>query len=254
MSAYWHPLGANSSYSPPKPGDLIAWSHGVWAVQSVESVPDDQWTDHDRLHEKTTTPVVVIVRPTRITSTDVRARDHDKHVRHRHGARWNIYPDAHYPVCGACLEPLPCRDQVAEREARRSMAHMERYVQPSVCPSCQELITTRQKVITFEENLELPGGPPVTFHVGRSNCREVASRYEKRWAERKPEERSTTLSCPGTVTNHNDGTYECTEYVMCRGPLAFHPMYVSCDDRECRANGAFGCHPWPDAKLRQVTP
>lgn len=258
MRYRWYPSGTRSSYSAPSPGDLIAWHHAVWRVQSVEQIPEDLWTDDDQRRARVYKagkgrPVMVVVRPAHITSDDVRARDHDKHLKSSVGSEWHVYPDEHYPICAQCLEPLPCRDEIGRREAERSMKHMERYLSPGVCPSCETVITTRQKSLTFAENLEMPGGPPVTFHVGRSDCRRDAAHYEKRWAALDSANRRTTLSCSGSVVNHNDGTYECSAWANCPGPLAFHPDYRMCNDRECRAKGAFGCTPWPDAKLRQVT-
>ena len=256
MRPRWHPRGTRPTYSPQSPGDLIAWQHAVWRVRSIEPIPEDMWTDEDRNAARiyktgNGTPVMVVVRPPHITSDDVRARDHDKHLRHRGGREWHVYPDAHYPICAQCLEPLPCRDEIGRREAERSMKRMERFLSPGVCPACEQVITTRQKALTFDENLEMPGGPPVTFHVGRSDCRYAASEYEKRWVAASPAGRVTTLSCPGQVVNHGDKTYECTEYELCRGPLAFHEEYRSCDCKPCRVNGAFTCHPWPDSTLRQ---
>ena len=256
MTRHWFPLGTQRLYSEPKPGQFIAFDHAVWRVIEVNSIPTDLWTDEDRQRAKLrkgTEPRAVVLRPARITGEDPRARDHDRHFAHRPGYTWEIYPTEHYPICAQCHEPLPCRDQEAQREAERSMKHLERYLMPGVCPCCQEPVTSRAKSRTFEENVEMPGGPPVTFHIGRSNCRYDAAAYEKRWVAVDPDNRRVELSCSGSVVNHNDGTYECSAWVNCNGPTAFHPDYRTCDDRECRAKGAFGCHPWPDAKLRQVT-
>lgn len=250
------PLGTRLSNTPPNVGDLIAWDFRVWRVIEVNEIPEDRWTDRDRTSAKgwkrdIGVPRMVIVRPVRITSTDVRARDHDKHLKHMGGVRWPIFVSAeHYPVCGHCGGTLPCRAVLAERQAEREMAHLERYLVPGQCPSCNEPISARQKSFTFEENLEMPGGPPVTFHIGRSNCRYDASTYEKRWVALDPENRRTTFSCPGTITNHGDKTHECTAMFECRGPLSFHAVYQVCNSNGCCTPRPYDCHPWPDSKLR----
>jgi hypothetical protein len=257
----WHPHGAEWSNSPPEAGAIIAFEHAAWRVVEVNPVPEDLWTDADHRAVKAVkrykpsstrpVPVMVVVRPVHL-GDDVRDRRRDKHLRHRDGVRWYIFSSEHYPVCGKCHEPLPCREQLAEREADIAIKRMNRYTLPGVCPSCEDPVTIRTKVRTFDENLEMPGGPPVTFHIGRSNCRWGAAEYEKRWVQLDPATRRTELSCPGTVTRHNDKTYECTEGRACRGPITFHPVYQACQDRAC-CKGVFDCHPWPDDTLREVT-
>ncbi|MBP2341052.1 hypothetical protein JOF41_007306 [Saccharothrix coeruleofusca] len=255
----WYPDGTRSSYSPPEVGDLVAWNHAAWRVVEVNPVPEDMWTDEEhrnvRLYKPTAgtrvLPVRVVLRPAHL-GDDVRTRHRDKHIRHRHGMEWFVFPTEHYPICARCHEPLPCREQLAAREAEAVIKRMNRYTMPGVCPSCEQPVTIRTKVRTFDENLEMPGGPPVTFHVGRSNCRWDAAAYEKRWVAQDPTNRRTELSCPGTVTRHNDRSYECTEGRGCRGPVAFHRAYQSCGDKSC-CQGVFDCHPWPDDALREVT-
>lgn len=252
----WYPEGTRDSATPPPVGSIIAWAHAAWRVTEINPIPEDLWTEQERRTAKAYkpevgTPAMVVVRPVHITDDDVRVHDHDKHLRHRGGLWWRVYPSEHYPVCARCLEPLPCRDQLAQAEVEKSVRTLELYLQTGDCPACAQQITPRQKTTTFEENIVVPGGPPISFHVGRRDCRYAAAQYEKKWVALAPGERSTTWSCPGAVTNHGDGTYECTEEDQCRGPLAFHPQYSSCEDRECRAQGPVDSHPWPDAKRRQ---
>jgi hypothetical protein len=192
MSLDWYPHHTTAQYSPPEPGQLLAFQHAVYRVIEAQQVPEDQWSDdqrsfHDMIQpvyrwRSGAVPVVVVIRPVAITSNDPKVRRHDLHVSSRNAQpEWRVYRDEHYPVCAACGEPTPCRDRLNKRAAEQAMADMSRYEQPGVCPSCGELVTTRQKSQTFPENLELPGGPPVTFHVGRRECRWAASKYEARW-------------------------------------------------------------------------
>jgi hypothetical protein len=254
----WYPRGTRPSYYP-EPGQLLAYDHAVYRVIEVRVKPDDQWPEglREQLAGRRQSvrlayaPYNVVVRPVRVTGNDPTARNHDMHLSKPGGrmVAWDIYPNEHYPICGACLEPLPCRHEHARHVAEQQMQQLSRYEDAGVCPSCRELVTTRQKSLTFSENLEIPGGPPVTFHIGRRGCRYSAGEYEKRWVAADPERRKATLSCPGHVTNHNDGTYDCTQLAECPGPLAFHPSYSVCRCPDCHARGGFGCTPAPNAAL-----
>lgn len=249
----WYPRGTQRLYyEAPEPGSLIALAHAVWRVIEVNDIPAEQWTEEQGEAVSTRgahyRPYVIVIRPANVTSGDPRDRDHDIHLQ-ACGATWDVYPDEHYPVCASCAEPLPCREQMAAQVAEKSAKWMDRFSVAGVCPACQEPITSRQKSLTFSENLEIPGGPPVTYHAGRAGCRYSAMAYEKRWVAADPNRRRTTLSCAGHVINHNDGTYECSELVECRGPRAHHPSYSKCRCPDCRARGSFGCHPGPDAQL-----
>lgn len=119
--------------------------------------------------------------------------------------------------------------------------------------ACAEPVTARQKCLSFSENLEVPGGPPVTFHL-RSRCNYSAVKYEQRWVAADPNRRRPTLSCPGHVTNHNDGTYDCTQLGDCPGPQARHPSYRMCRCPDCHARPwtwGRGCSPDPKATLNR---
>lgn len=91
----------------------------------------------------------------------------------------------HTPVCRFCGGLWPCqhvRDQeklAAEireiengenklqlaREQRKK--YRARYSMPGVCPACQKPVTIGQPSQTFEQNVVIKNGPPVTFHVSR---------------------------------------------------------------------------------------
>jgi hypothetical protein len=138
---------------------------------------------------------------------------------------------------------------MARQVAEKSAKNMARFETPGVCPACSEPVSARQKSITFDGNVEIPGGAPVTYHVGRGGCRGEAARYEERWVQADPDGRRTSLTCPGRVINHNDGTYECSELTECRGPTANHHWYTRCRCPDCHARGGFDCRPAADAEL-----
>lgn len=248
----WHPLGTvHRHHEPPEVGSVLALAHAAWRVIEITHIPTEEWSDKERQKVEhfgpAARPYRVVIRPAAVTLDDPRSKDHDVHLR-ACGASWDVYPDEHYPVCASCSEPMPCREQMAARVAEASAKQMGRYETQGVCPECLEPITSRQKVITFTENLEIPGGPPVTYHAGRHLCRHSAAVYEKRWVAADPGLRKLSLSCPGHMTNHNDGTYECTQLNDCPGPQAFHPSYARCNCPDCHARSEFSCYPAPNAQ------
>lgn len=257
----WYPDHVVRRYEPPELNHLLAYAHAVWRAVDIRSVPEDRWTDEQRRFHRLTkpaarwrtgaVPVVVTVRPVAITSDDPAVRRHDLHLSSP-GVQpeWWVYRDEHYPVCGTCGEPTPCRERLGMRVAEQAMAQMARYEQPGMCPSCREVVTTRQKSWTCPDNLEIPGGPPVTYHVGRLGCRWAATEYEKRWVALDPKTRRPRWSCPGHVTTHGDGTYECSTNGECPGPLAGHQSYARCGCLSCRPTVPSNCRPAADATRR----
>lgn len=217
----WHPAGTRWQFDPPEVGMLVPYEHAVWRVVSVQ--PKREGLDGDYTH-------AIVLRPVGITGDDPRDRDRDRHVGlRRRGVQ--VYPDEHYPVCATCAEPLPCREQMAARVAQESAKRMGRYEMPGVCPACQEPVTARQKVHTFPGNTEVIGGPPVTFHL-RNKCHSSAVRYEERAVAVDPAH-PRFLTCPGHVTTHAPGTYQCTEMIDCPGPQAWHRSYELCRCGDC---------------------
>jgi hypothetical protein len=252
----WHPSNTRMAHDI-EAGMLWPHEHEVYRIIEVNPVPEDRWTGEDRAaiagykpeYQTRFAPRMVVVRPVNVTSTDVRARDHDKHFR-MGGARpkyLDVYTDEHYPICAECREPLPCRDQMAERISALEITKMARYEMAGVCPSCSEPVTARQKSTTWPDNAIIPQGPPVTFHM-RARCRYGAVTYEKRWVALDPERRRTLLSCKGGIINHNDGTYQCTELTECPGPVAQHQGHAVCRCPDCHARGSFDCFPSPNSR------
>ena len=251
-SYYWCGEGTSWAHTPPEPGTLIAHEHAVWRVVEVTELAREKRTEREMELQPIgagSPTYVVVLRPVRITSTDVRARDHDVPYRWPAHIGWDVYPDEHYPVCSACGEPTPCREKVGRRVGAREMERMGRYEVAGICPACQKPVTARERSLTFEDNVELPGGPPVTFHR-RKRCLYYAAEYEQAWVAADPERRRATLSCTGHVTNHGDGTYDCTQLADCPGPAARHPSYSVCFCPEHRPR-ALTCNPGPNARRNE---
>lgn len=249
----WIPDGAQWEHRLSVPGELIGLLYQAWRVIEINTVDAQSWTDRDRERVRGYSeswvaehpPRILVVRPAPITSTDVRARDHDKHFRLPAGwfPRFAFYRSAeHYPVCVKCGDPTPCREYVAERDSARAAKDMERYEIEGVCPACRKPITARQKVRRFEENLYVPLGPPVTFHASQGDCHVAAMAYEDRWIEADPE-RVAWYRCTGMMTTHGPDFYECSNET-CPGPQARHRALSSCS---CDEHPRGITRPRPDA-------
>jgi len=245
----WTPTGTETHYGAPKAGWLIAFEHEVWRVIDVRTPARDLWSEEERRRYEMTRrrPTVVTLRHVDMDPEDPLAARFDIHLGDHGRAGWEVYPDEHYPVCARCGEPSPCREVMAARVAANAAQLMGRYLSEGMCPACEKAVTPRQESIRFDDNLELPGGPPVVFHLA-GECTYWAREYEKRWAQLDPARR-TRLSCPGEVTTHNDGTYECTNAAVCPGPAAQHAAYSRCRCPSCHDRGQFDCFPSPAARL-----
>ena len=259
----WHPCGAKVTRDRPAVGALWPHEHRVYRVVQTQEIPEELWDARASQYlealapewRRKLNPFRMVVRPVETPTTgDPRDRDADLVV----GVQpWvstlAFYPDEHYPICATCYEPLPCREQMAEVVAAGSARRMGRYETPGICPSCAEPVTARQESRTFADNLEVIGGPPVTFHL-RRKCRGSAVQYETRWVAEDPDHRRAVWTCTGRVLNHNDGTYECSAGNRCSGPRAGHSAYTCCSCLDCHVRGTFHCEPSPDARRRTAAP
>jgi hypothetical protein len=246
----WHPTGAREFYGVPEVGWLIGWNYDVWRVAEIVPWAEEFWREQD--HEiiakygAKAAPVHMLLRPALFDSPDpVAAGRVTKSITiHPFRHRVLVFRDEHYPVCARCGEPTPCRELEAQRIAEREMARMERYCTPGVCPSCDKPVSERQKSIVFMENVLVPAGPPLVFHL-RQQCRWDAMAYEKKWVAADPRNRTYSLQCPGEVTRHAYSRYECTVGDACLGPEVHHSGgYHSCGCEPCHPDGrTFDCHP-----------
>lgn len=211
---YWRPLGnALAGFAELKPGMLMPFEHAVYRIIETKYIEEHG----DR-------PCVVVVRPVGVTADDPRSRDHDLSLGAEKYHVWYVYPDGHYPICATCYEPLPCREQMAEKYSAEQAARFERYTIAGVCPACQEPVSQRQKSLTWEDNVVVPGGPPVTFHL-RASCWGSAQSYELDWAAADPDRRPLRLTCKGHLSEHYDGTWSCSKLDECAGEMAQHRSY-----------------------------
>lgn len=244
---YWFPLGAQVKWGAPAVGDVVALDHEAWRVVEVTDLDPANWRDVDRLYPAGKQKAVRL-RPVRLVNEPdpVKAASADVHYGALHVGTWRVFPDPeHYPVCVCCGTPMPCRVEVGRKIAEDAVKLMGRYEMPGACPACEQPVTARQRSLTFAENLKVPGGPPVTFHL-RGKCIGTAQQYEKLWVKQDPESRRHRLSCTGHLTNHNDGTYDCTALTDCPGPIARHTAYSMCSCPDCHARPwtwGNGCHP-----------
>lgn len=185
----WTPLGARLLDAPPEPGTLIVHKHNVYRTVRYDEVPECMWTesDHEAWETRRRRPYVLAI------DHVISGEKYELKGRARPNFRTGVlvpdlytYPSEHYPVCASCQEPLPCREELQRQAAERAVAAMEKWQRPGVCPHCGEAVTTRQTHQTWP-NIHIPGGPEVTFHVGRARCREAAAAYDRQWTQESGE-------------------------------------------------------------------
>lgn len=255
---YWFPLGTRSVYGCPNVGSVVAFEHEAWRVVETRPLSEEHWNDSERIYARggKHTPQAVRLRPVRLENDPdpVKARSGDRHVGSLRVWSWDVFPDPeHYPVCACCGEPMPCRSEEGRKVAEMAVAQMGRFEMAGVCPACEEPVTGRQKSLTYPDNIEVLGGPPVTFHR-RGRCIGGAIDYERRWVAADPGRRRPSLFCEGHLTNHNDGTYDCTSLGLCPGPGTAHRGYTMCRCPDCHSRPwtwGRGCAPDPKAQLNR---
>jgi hypothetical protein len=226
MIRHWSTAWSTATYAGDvKPGDLITANRKVWKVLEVCPTNPANWTSDETERDgyyradryETLRPHDILV-----------IKDGQQYGLHTGWAvQVDIVPE-HHPVCTICREPWPCLHHDAEYEGRRASERLDLMLStlPGCCWACREPVTRRMSSIGFEgENLDVPGGPAVVFHM-RRGCRHRAVEYEQRWAAQEPKHRRRSLSCDGHLSNHVDGP-ECTE-PACPGSHADHGSIVNC--------------------------
>lgn len=99
---------------------------------------------------------------------------------HRDGVVWRYIDREHYPVCNRCHEPVPCREVSIEWEVQDADERTRRYEISGICPACEEPVTHQQVRQTWPENMIVPNGDAVTFHL-RKKCETEALAYDQLW-------------------------------------------------------------------------
>jgi hypothetical protein len=142
------------------------------------------------------------------------------------GNAWDVYRDGRWPQCSCCGEPMPCRAEVQDRQIDAAMDRVEEMSKrlPGCCWGCGNPITSRQQSVIYAgENLDLPGGPDVRFHL-RLDCLSAATAYETKWLSVDHSRRRMLTypkcsgSCSGTPTAAANVPVETRLTPNARGP------------------------------------
>lgn len=259
----WSPAGANCVSGPPPVGRLFADRHAVWRVASVERLPlsaDDRdvwlaagmpdldgWRGHPY---RLGVDWVAGRRPDWAPAAgDVPRGFATAPARRYRYVEWALYPVSdRWPMCSCCGEPMPCQAELQDREVRKGLTMVEKFAtrHPDACWACGEIVTRRQRAVTYRgDNLDLPGAPAPRFHT-RASCYGDAVRYEQRWLSADPRrERVLTWPvCGGVLVVHAGGASECMDgrtpflgaerstQPDCHGHLTHdHNVHVACFSR-----------------------
>lgn len=166
VGTLWKPWGAVRVDGVPAAGSLVADDHTVWRVVEVVELDCDPDWPGARTHELVLQSLTGPRASRRVPTGPYSA--------------WWAYADR-YPVCSCCGEPPPCREQLADEAVERALDRMRRFELAGVCPACGQPVTARQRAATFPDNIEIPLGPPVTFHLAPAACRRAAAAYQRAW-------------------------------------------------------------------------
>lgn len=266
MAVRWHPVGVDSVYRSsrgrPEVGEVVAWDHRAWTVEHVQdAVATDEETEYLSHYVESyrlrAAPYRVSLRRLHGDPHPWEREKHDGLLALRCGARspgFPVYSGGRVPLCSCHSHPWPCLDQLQEQEAAEAAKRMaaELARMPGTCPSCGEVVTSRQQSITFGgPNVKNPLAEGPTYHL-RRKCVGGARAYEELWVADEPgRPRSLlTLRCEGHLTVHADGSAEChgadedcpSIYASHRSYAACYAMSHGCPRLEC-AGSRHGCHP-----------
>lgn len=199
-----------------EPDSIVVWERQPYRVIQVRERDQvdwpqnyrDAWVEHGMPEPSTWgyRPVVAVIRH------DGQPQSKPLHLQCPASANWFVLPE-HYWVCRRCQEVPPCKHVHDESVMERASERMEKEMSilPGVCHGCREPISKRQKSFTFPgANLIRPdlGDDSAIFHTRRS-CYGFLDSYDQRWAAAEPG-RERLFYCPHTLTEHNDGSRECS--------------------------------------------
>jgi hypothetical protein len=257
----WHPH--LTTYKPkPEAGDLIGYRHAVWRVINVADVERDAAEAEEYVKAGRPAwlrnPYKVDVKWIGGAKPGWVERDPETvgTMRVSRGHAWDVYRDGRWPQCSCCGEPMPCRAEVQDRQIDAAMDRVEEMSKrlPGCCWGCGNPITSRQQSVIYAgENLDLPGGPDVRFHL-RLDCLSAATAYETKWLSVDHSRRRmlTYPKCSGSLFWHADGSSECsggdTADPECQGARTHaHGGHAACYyidggcPRGCQRVGHPGC-------------
>lgn len=233
-------------------GDLVGWRYGGWRVIEAKAVPEaDIDPEEDQaLHaylakipEDTrprvwmnNRPRIVVLRhehgPMILKPGEEHQRLHDGSIT-IHFRSKVLKPHSFYVlkepfrVCSCHGHIWPCQEidqAVVAAHQGRKIDRLMATAQPGVCANCLEVITTRQKTVTFPEPSRwVPGAPGPTFHAGRAVCWRAAEDYERGGRLADDPDVARIASCPGIQFMHErhgmptDQRLECTAGPFCTG-------------------------------------
>lgn len=253
----WRPsndnLDGKRSHGRARPGELVGWRYAVWRVHEVNPVPEVDMTerDWDRLRKDIGDYVEggarverqakawpchlilrhvagpLIAKPGEGTFTRLHDGTREVHLGWRPLVHELPILTDPYRVCSCHGHVWPCQEidltELAAIDAD-NFARLEAMHAPGVCAECRELITTRQKTVTFPETSRwLPGAPGPTFHAGKARCWGAAEQYERSGRLQDNPGVTRLASCPGIRFIHEahacptDKRVECTAGPMCTG-------------------------------------
>ena len=173
-SSAWMPCGAVRWDGLPAVGWFVARGHAVWRVREVTGLPGTGVVELPGAltHEVALTPVAGVAAGCPEGGSLVVAV---------HGySWWWLYPQGRFPVCVCCGGPPPCPRESARARARAEAQWAWRFDTPRVCPACRLPVEAGHEAVVFAENVEVPSGPPVSFHAGPLRCRAAAQAYGRR--------------------------------------------------------------------------
>ncbi|WP_406145106.1 hypothetical protein [Streptomyces anulatus] len=199
-----------------KPNSILVWDRQPYRLIEVRERDHADWPQNYRdawVKHGMPDPATWSYRPRVVViQLDDQPQSKPLHLLCPDSTYWYVLPE-HYWVCRRCQEVPPCRHAHTEAVVERASERMEEEmaIQPGVCHGCREPISKRQKSFTFPgPNLIRPdlGDGSAIFHTRRS-CYGSLDSYDKRWAAAEPG-RERLLYCPHTLTEHNDGSSECS--------------------------------------------
>jgi len=232
----WYPACAQRHAYDAEPfppaGAVVAYDRGVWRVTASRYLTEVEWNDGDReryaaLGQRDRknwrwAPYRVEVEFAGGVLPDAFKRHAEDDgmggvldVHAGSNTEWWVYPHGRWPQCSCCGEPMPCRAELQDLKVDAAMQKMETMgaKMPGCCWGCGEPVTRRHKTVRYAgENLDLPGGPGVVFHI-RQSCHYLAVKYETRWLAADTSRRRilTWPKCRGALHWYPDGSNTCKD-------------------------------------------